>query len=243
MLIVAIETSVLAVGVALYDGTTVLDETLEDRATAASESLLHAVDEALARAGCARADIAGIAVTHGPGSFTGVRVGLAAAQGLALGLDVPLTSLSTLDVVLYPHLAADTFVVGALDARRAEIYVAAAQAVPATLADDIAYVLSPRVVAPDDIAPTLVTLADQATVLLVGTGARILAPHCIAHGVRHVNFGDPAFDIPRPATLARLGHARLLAGKAIAIEHADAHYLRGADARTLAERAAARTRA
>ncbi len=240
MLILAIETAVLAVGIALAEDDVVLDEALEARAAAASESLLFTVEAALASAGRVAADIGGIAVTHGPGSFTGVRVGLAAAQGLALGWDVPLVSLSTLDVLLWPHLAGETLVVGALDARRQQVYVAAARALPATAADDVAHVLAPQVAAPEDIAAEIAALAAGRPVLFVGTGARLLAPHCVAAGVGEAHFGDPAFDVPRPATLARLGGARLRAGGAHPPEHADAQYLRGADARTLAERAAAR---
>lgn len=240
MLVLAIECAALAIGLALADGDTVLDETIEERATAASESLLLAVDEALVRAGRTRQDLGGIAVTHGPGAFTGVRVGLAAAQGLALGLDLPLATVSTLDVLIQPHLAPGVFVVAALDARRQQFYAAAADTPPASPADDVVYTLSPRVAAAEDVARDIAALAGDRAVLVVGTGAQLLAPHLIAAGVRETGFGDPAFDIPRPATLARLGAARFAAGRTLPVEQADAHYLRGADARTLAERAAAR---
>ncbi len=237
MLVLAIETSVLAIGLALADGDTVLAESIEERATAASESLLVAVDALLAQAGRTRDALGGLAVTHGPGAFTGVRVGLSAAQGLALGLDLPLTTVSTLDVLAAPHLAAGVCVAVALDARRQQIYAAATDGAPGL---EVAYAVAPRVANPEDAAREIAAWAGERGVLAVGTGARLLAPHLTAAGVREVGFGDPAFDIPRPATLARLGHARLAAGLTTPIEQADAHYLRGADARTLAERAAAR---
>lgn len=70
--------------------------------------LLPAIAETLERAGVARRDVELVAVTVGPGSFTGVRVGLAAARGLAVGLGVPLAGLSTTSVLLAQISPAET---------------------------------------------------------------------------------------------------------------------------------------
>lgn len=77
--------------------------------------LLPAIGETLERAGIGRREIDLIAVTVGPGSFTGVRVGLAAARGLAVGLDVPLAGVSTTSVLLAQASATERLAVAAVD--------------------------------------------------------------------------------------------------------------------------------
>ena len=92
-----------------------------------ADALLPAIAGTLAAAGCARGDLRAIAVTAGPGSFTGVRIGVATAKALAWGLGVPLYPVSTLAAMaaalLAEHPAAD-LAVPALDARRGEIFAA-----------------------------------------------------------------------------------------------------------------------
>jgi tRNA threonylcarbamoyladenosine biosynthesis protein TsaB len=87
-----------------------------------SVRLLALVEEALAGIGLERGDLDGIAVTRGPGSFTGVRVGVATAKGLALALGIPVVGVSSLealwrDAVPFPGLVAPV-----LDARKHQVY-------------------------------------------------------------------------------------------------------------------------
>lgn len=88
-----------------------------------AERLMDVIAEVLAEAGLAYADLGRIAVSVGPGSFTGLRVGVAAARGLALALDVPAVGVSTLDALAEPHRAIGP-VLAAIDARRGEVYAA-----------------------------------------------------------------------------------------------------------------------
>jgi tRNA threonylcarbamoyladenosine biosynthesis protein TsaB len=90
-----------------------------------SKRLFGQIDGVLADAGAGRGDLEAIAVTVGPGSFTGLRIGLSAAKGLCFGLELPLIPLSTLDV-LAARLMWCVRPVGVwLDARRGEVYGAA----------------------------------------------------------------------------------------------------------------------
>jgi len=86
--------------------------------------LLPAIGETLARARMMRRDISLIAVTIGPGSFTGVRVGLAAARGLAVALGLPLAGIVTTDVLLAQAKARDGLVVAAIDSRLGDWFCA-----------------------------------------------------------------------------------------------------------------------
>ena len=104
-------------------------EVLGERVSRAS-TLLEDVDALLRQAGCRPADITALAVGIGPGSFTGIRIGLAAARGLALALDVPAAGVSTLDALA----AGAPGAVPVIDAKRREVFVPGPRAVaPADL--------------------------------------------------------------------------------------------------------------
>jgi tRNA threonylcarbamoyladenosine biosynthesis protein TsaB len=97
-----------------------------ERPNAHAETLLPLVEQLLAETGSARSSLDRLAVGIGPGSFTGLRVGIALAQGMALGLDRPLVGIGSLRAVARGAPEDDPRVrVVALDARRDELFVAA----------------------------------------------------------------------------------------------------------------------
>jgi tRNA threonylcarbamoyladenosine biosynthesis protein TsaB len=123
MIVLAIDTAGIGCYAALYDSETetVLGAAGADIGRGHAEQLIDFVDQALEAAGLAMSAVERIAVTVGPGSFTGIRVGVAAARGLALALSVPVVGVST-----FLALAGDRMGVGsllvAMDAKRDEIY-------------------------------------------------------------------------------------------------------------------------
>src|ERR687897_1549201 len=102
-------------------------ELLGERVSRAS-TLLADVDALVRQAGAHPRDVSGLAVGIGPGSFTGIRVGLAAARGLALALDVPAAGVSTLAALA----AGAPGAMPVLDAKRQEVFVAGPRAVAPT---------------------------------------------------------------------------------------------------------------
>jgi len=126
MITLAIDTSAHLCAAALHDGATgaILAEHSEDIGRGHAERLMETIGQALGRAGLAYSDIARVAASVGPGSFTGVRVGLATARGMALGLGVPVVGVSALDALRAAAATADTDtpLLVALDARRGEAY-------------------------------------------------------------------------------------------------------------------------
>lgn len=96
-LLLALDTSTRTVGLALYDGAQVLNETVWNSQDYHTVELAPAVAQALQRAGVSVDALGALAVATGPGSFTGLRVGLALAKGLAMARNLPLVGIPTLD--------------------------------------------------------------------------------------------------------------------------------------------------
>jgi tRNA threonylcarbamoyladenosine biosynthesis protein TsaB len=127
MLILALDTSMAACSVCVYDASPGLvlgaRHALMDRGQA--EALAPMVQETMASAGVTFKDLVRIAVTTGPGTFTGVRIGLAMARGLGVALNIPMTGITSLAAIACNETAGDLPIVVAVDARAYEIYFAA----------------------------------------------------------------------------------------------------------------------
>ncbi|HEX5354304.1 MAG TPA: tRNA (adenosine(37)-N6)-threonylcarbamoyltransferase complex dimerization subunit type 1 TsaB [Rhodanobacteraceae bacterium] len=121
MNILAIETATEACSVALMHG-----ETLVDRSEMAprrhAELVLPMAESLLAEAGITRKQLDAIAVGQGPGAFTGVRLAISVAQGLALALDIPVVPVSSLAALAMQAPRNGAAILAAIDARREEIY-------------------------------------------------------------------------------------------------------------------------
>ena len=122
MRILALESATLAGGAALLDGDVVVGESRTNIALTHSERLMVAVDRLLGDAGWTVKDLEGLAVSVGPGSFTGLRVGIATAKGLAVTLGLPVAPVPTLDALAAILPFADAPVCPLLDARKGEVY-------------------------------------------------------------------------------------------------------------------------
>jgi tRNA threonylcarbamoyladenosine biosynthesis protein TsaB len=174
MLILAFDTATDVATSALVDDGEVLGERTSRAAT-----VLEDLDALLRQAGAHTRDVSALAVGTGPGSFTGVRVGLATARALALALGVPVAGVSTLDALAAGAPAA----VPVVDARRGEVFM---------LRDE------PRVLAPAELelAPGTVCVGNGAVryrALLEATGAEIPADEDERH-------------VPRARFHAQLAH-------------------------------------
>lgn len=121
------ESCSVAVGRGLGTPGAVIVQRNEPMATGQAERLMPMIAAAMDEAGLAFGDLDRIAVTHGPGTFTGMRIGVAAARALALSLEIPVVSLTSLEVMaespaLGPVRSRGTPVVIAVDARRGQVY-------------------------------------------------------------------------------------------------------------------------
>ena len=122
MLILAFETSAKAASVALLDDSKLLGESYQNTGLTHSQTLMVMAQDLLKQCGKTVADVTAVAVAEGPGSFTGVRIGVAAAKGLAWGGEIPCYGVSTLEAMA-AHLGAwQGWVCPCMDARRNQVY-------------------------------------------------------------------------------------------------------------------------
>ncbi len=122
MKILGIESASLVASAALLEDRTLISEFTTNYRKTHSETLLPMIDEMLRVAGIKKTEIGLIAVSEGPGSFTGLRIGASVAKGLAFALDVPIVPVSTTAAMAYGCYAADRILCPLMDARRNQVY-------------------------------------------------------------------------------------------------------------------------
>ncbi len=122
MLILAFETSAKAASVALHDGKKLLAEGYQNTGMTHSQTLMVMAEDALKQCGKTATDVTAVAVAEGPGSFTGVRIGAAAAKGFAWGREIPCYGISTLEAMAESLGIYQGYVCPVMDARRAQVY-------------------------------------------------------------------------------------------------------------------------
>lgn len=122
MKILALETSAKSVSAAVVENGAVLCSAYQNTGLTHSRTLMPLVDGMLRAADLTCADMGLIAVSHGPGSFTGLRIGVSAAKGLAWTLELPCCGVSTLLAMAQNLRHMDATVICAMDARRNQVY-------------------------------------------------------------------------------------------------------------------------
>jgi tRNA threonylcarbamoyladenosine biosynthesis protein TsaB len=205
-MLLALDTSTKQAGIALYDGDRgLIAEYNWHSANRHTEELMPAVAQMLAQAGVAPGALRAVAVALGPGSFTGLRVGLAAAKGLALANDLTLLGIPTLDTVAYPHQAQPVPVVAVLQAGRGRVYWAPYAHGPGGWAAQE----PPRLSTVPELANTVVR-----PLMFVGEVSTADRETLISWAGRsRVNFLPPALTLRRGGYLAELGWTRFEAGE------------------------------
>ena len=167
MLILAFETSAKAASVALMENGKLLGESYQNTGLTHSQTLMVMAEDVLKQCGKTAADVNAVAVAEGPGSFTGVRIGVAAAKGFAWGKEIPCYGVSTLEAMAESLGAFDGYVCPCMDARRSQVYNALFLAEHGKLTR----VAEDRAIALADLKEELKNL--EKPVFLVGDGANL----------------------------------------------------------------------
>ncbi len=181
--------------------------------------LLPALDALLAQAGRTLAEIEAICVSQGPGNFTGLRLGLATAQGLALALDCPTVPVPTLEVLAAPFSGYHHPVAALADAKRQEVYLGRFDCqgeFPEPLSE------------PERLAVADLPLRLRPPLLLTGPGLRPHQDFLTAHLAPGVQLAAPDLWLPQAAMVARLGRRRLAQGLTVPPPQLTPLYLRPA---------------
>ncbi|WP_367346759.1 tRNA (adenosine(37)-N6)-threonylcarbamoyltransferase complex dimerization subunit type 1 TsaB [Stenotrophomonas bentonitica] len=229
MKLLAFETATEACSVALYvDGQ--VRERFEVAPRRHAELSLPWAEALLAEAGVARSQLDAIALGRGPGAFTGVRLAIAIAQGIALALDRPLLPVSTLQVLALRAPAEATHVLSSIDARMGEVYVARQVRVDGQWQRQGEEVVC---------APEAVALPDGSRWYGVGTGFGA-ADGVLATRLAGQLDGVDAQALPRASDLLALAVPMFERGEGVAPELVEPAYLRNNVALTLVEQQAAR---
>ncbi|MDB5433498.1 MAG: tRNA threonylcarbamoyladenosine biosynthesis protein TsaB [Caulobacter sp.] len=186
-MILAIDTCLGAAAVAVIDGERVLASLSEPMMRGHQERLGVIAGQAMAQAGIPFSALTRIGVTIGPGSFTGLRVGLAFAKGLGVALDIPCVGVGSLAALAVS--GGGGFTVAAVDARKDQLYVQIFDGPTALMASDVLPV--------ETVAARMLELHGGQPVSIVGSGAPLLDG--VIAGARLI-----ALAAPDPVAVARL---------------------------------------
>ena len=177
MKILALETSAKAVSAAVVEQGKLLCSGYQDTGLTHSRTLMPMVEHLLKNTDMGLSDMDAVAVARGPGSFTGIRIGVAAAKGLALGADKPVVGVSTLEAMAWNVSHVDGLIICAMDARRSQIYNALFDARDGRLARRA----EDRAIGLEELAAELAEL--EGPKILVGDGARLCGAYLAEHGI------------------------------------------------------------
>ena len=178
MLILAFETSAKAGSVALHDGQKPLAESYQNTGLTHSQTLMVMAEDMLKQCGYTAKDVTHVAVAAGPGSFTGVRIGVAAAKGLAWGLQAPCYGVSTLEAMA-KNFGVEGIVCAVMDARRNQVYNAlfrAEKGVYTRLTEDRAIALAELEAELEALEGPVYLVGDGSLVAKAALGDRVILP-------------------------------------------------------------------
>jgi tRNA threonylcarbamoyladenosine biosynthesis protein TsaB len=220
MRLLFVDTCGAMAGVALGDGDRIVAETNMALDRRLSTRLLAVIDGLLSEAGMTVADLDGIGVTCGPGSFTGVRIGMATVKGMALAAGLPVSGVSSLALLAANVPYARHQVCALMDARKKEVYAGLFRCEPLPVALGLECVLPP-----DRLLDTI-----SEPTIFVGDGAmayrELIATRC----------GDLALVAPASCSFARgacgitLVREAFQGGEGVAPERLDPVYIRASEA-------------
>nr|BCX00412.1 MAG: tRNA (adenosine(37)-N6)-threonylcarbamoyltransferase complex dimerization subunit type 1 TsaB [Bacteroidota bacterium] len=217
--ILALETATPTASVALLEGTETRLVWILERPQMHAERLMPAVEEALAHAGWRYEDLQAVAVSAGPGSYTGLRIGTSTAKGLCFALGIPLIPVPTLEALAWGvnpiagHLGVD--ILAAIDARREHVYAALYR--PGN---------EPELLWGPELSPISALVARLAgPVLLVGPGSRKSA-HALQASAKESILLPDSWIRPSAEWVAQRAQIRLLRGQTADIASFEPWYLR-----------------
>jgi tRNA threonylcarbamoyladenosine biosynthesis protein TsaB len=223
VIVLGVDTAGPVSGVALVAAGQVLASLAVRQVSAFARPLLRSIDRLLHWTGYTLADLGGIAVNVGPGAFTGIRVGLATAQGLAVASGKPLVGCSAFEALVALASAWEGAICPVLDARKGEVYAALYQ----QHGHQYHQVRPGMVMRPEDLCALIVERT-----LFLGSGTQVYgAVFTAALGEQAICVNPGIEELGIAVSVARVGQARLERTPGEGPPHPEPLYIRRADAR------------
>jgi tRNA threonylcarbamoyladenosine biosynthesis protein TsaB len=222
MKIIGIDTSTSCGSIGLIDGGEVVSDHLLNIPVTHSERLLGAIESVLREARCPIGEIEGWAISLGPGSFTGLRIGVSTIKGLAFATKSPVAGVSTLDVLASQIASTSYLICPILDARKKEVYSAFYRYQEEnSLKRQSDY----QALRPEDLIEKI-----KEPTIFVGDGVRTYGTFLTQTISSLTIFAPPSCNFPHGSTVAKLGSDLLQRGESLDLSTFTPFYIRPSEA-------------
>lgn len=225
----SIETSSLVSSIALGTKTVLKGELTVQASLTHSEQLVPHINSLLEMCNVKKTDLKGIIVSIGPGSFTGLRIGLATAKSMAYGLQIPIVGVMTMKAMAYNAMYADRLIAVWIDAQKNNVY----EALYRFTGEQLQEIQSPEVKDFDEALEYLASKEED--VLFIGDGAYYDKDEIEEHS-EYFKVAPPAMAIPRAQSLLTAGIKRLERGEFDDVMSVVPYYIRKSEAEVLWEK-------
>ena len=225
MKILGIESAALVASVAIIDEDVTIAEYTTNFKKTHSETLLPMLDEIVKMTGISLSELSAIAVSGGPGSFTGLRIGAASAKGLGLALDLPLIHVPTLDAMALNIYSSDALIVPIMDARRNQVYTGIYKNT-----GKLEVIRESMAISIDELLDILRKIDKEEKIVFLGDGVPVFREYIdenfeIAH-----DFAPANLNRQRASNIAMLGMEMFKEGKSMVSDDMRPEYLRKSQA-------------
>lgn len=221
MRILAVDTATTSCSVAIVDNTTLLSEFTLDREETHSRHLMKMIRSSLRMSGLEYSDLDGFAVSRGPGSFTGLRIGISTIKGLAVALEKPVVGVSSLETLALQVYYSRDLICPILDARKGEVYFSRYRFLDGHLKKQTKERVAPPDKAVDDL---------NESCLFVGNGALLYKEMILEKVGECASFAPMIQNTIRASTLAYLCMAKFENNDTDEVENILPYYIRKSDA-------------
>ena len=221
MRILGVDTATTSCSVAIVDEASLLSEFTVDREETHSIHLMDMIKAVMTMAGLNFSDLDGFAVTRGPGSFTGLRIGVSTIKGLAVALEKPVVGISSLETLAFQVSYSRDLICPILDARKGEVYFSRYRFLNGHLKRQT----KERVAPPDKVVDNF-----NESCLFVGNGALLYKEMILEKMGEFAFFAPMIQNTIRASTIAYLGMAKFENNDTDKIEKILPYYIRNSDA-------------
>ena len=225
MKILGIESAALVASVAIIDENVTIAEYTTNFKKTHSETLLPMLNEIVKMTGVDLKELSAIAISGGPGSFTGLRIGAASAKGLGLALDLPLIHVPTLDAMALNIYSSDALIVPIMDARRNQVYTGIYKNT-----GKLEVIRESMAISIDELLDILRKIDKEEKIVFLGDGVPVFREYIdenfeIAH-----DFAPANLNRQRASNIAMLGMEMFKEGKSMVSDDMRPEYLRKSQA-------------